>query len=59
MVYRYPEKPSYVFVSDVFSENKSFWKTVKPFLANETSNNCNKIRLIQKDEIISRSKDVA
>ena len=59
MVYRYPEKPSCVFVSDVFSENKSFWKTVKPFLGNEISNNCNKITLIQKDEIISRSKDVA
>ena len=59
MVYQYPEKPSCVFVSDVFSENKKFWKTVKLFLANKISNNCNKITLIQKDGIISRSKDVA
>ena len=34
-------------------------KTVKPFLANESSSNRNKITLTQKDETISRSKDVA
>ena len=38
--------------------NKIFWKTVKPSQANKISNNHNKIALTQKDEIISRSKDV-
>ena len=36
-----------------------FWKTVKHFLANKISSNRNKITPTQKDEIISRSKDVA
>ena len=41
------------------TDNKKFWKTVKPFLANKISSNRNKITLTQKDEIISCSKDVA
>ena len=41
------------------TDNKTFWKTVRPFLANKISSNGNKITLAQKDEIISRSKDVA
>ena len=41
------------------TDNKNFWKTVKPFLANKISSNRNKITLTQKDEVISRSKDVA
>ena len=41
------------------TDNKFFWKTVKPFLANKISSNRNKLTLIQKDKIISRSKDVA
>ena len=40
-------------------DNKNFWKTAKPFLANKISSNRNKITLTQKDKIISRSKDVA
>ena len=41
------------------SDIKIFWKTVKPFLANNSSSNHNKITLTQKDETISRSKHVA
>ena len=41
------------------SDIKIFWKTVKPFLANNSSSNRNKITLTQKDETISRSKHVA
>ena len=41
------------------TDNKKFWKTAKPFLANKISSNRNKITLTRKDEIISRSKDVA
>ena len=41
------------------TDNKIFWKTVKPFLANKISSNRNKITLTQKDGIISRNKDVA
>ena len=39
--------------------NKKFWKTIKPFLTNKSSNNRNKITLTQKDETISCSKDGA
>ena len=39
------------------TDNKIFWKTAKPLLANKISNNHNKITLTQKDEIISRRKE--
>ena len=41
------------------TDNKNFWKTAKPLLANKISNNHNKITLTQKDEIISRRKEFA
>ena len=41
------------------TDNKFFWKTVKPFLVNKISSNPNEMSIIQKDEIISRSKNVA
>ena len=41
------------------TDNIFFLKTVKLFLANKISSNRSKITLTQKDEIISRSKDVA
>ena len=41
------------------TDNKKFWKTVKPFLANKSWSNRTKITFTQKDETISRSKDVA
>ena len=41
------------------TDNKKFWKTVKHFLANKSSSNRNKITLTQKDETVSRSKDLA
>ena len=41
------------------SDINFFWKTVNPFLANKSSSNRNKVTLTQKDETISRSKDVA
>ena len=41
------------------TDNKIFWKTVKPFLANKSWSNRTKITFTQKDETISRSKDVA
>ena len=41
------------------TDNKKIWKTIKHFLANKILSNRNKITLTQKDEIISRRKDVA
>ena len=41
------------------TDNKQFSKAVKPFLANKISIDLNKITLTQKDEVISRSKEVA
>ena len=40
------------------TENKLFWKTVKPFLTDKGTN-INNITLIEKDEIISNDVDVA
>ena len=41
------------------TDNKIFWKAVKPFLPKKISSNRNKITLTEKYEIIYRSKDVA
>ena len=38
--------------------NKNFWKTVKPFLANKSSSNHNKVTLTQRDETFSSSEYV-
>ena len=40
------------------TDDKSFWESVNPFLANKISSNHNKMTITEKDEIISRSKDV-
>ena len=55
------EKTSFIENLDTknITDNNNFWETVKPFLENKISSNRNKITLTQKDEIISRSKDVA
>ena len=41
------------------TDNKFFWKTVRPFPANKSSSDRNKITLIHKSETIFPRKDVA
>ena len=40
------------------TDNKQFWKTVKPFFSNKTINN-EKITLIEKEEVISADQKIA
>ena len=41
-----------------FTDNKNFWKTVKPFLSEKT-NSSYKITLVEEDKIISEDKQVS
>ena len=38
--------------SNSINDNKTFWKTVKPFLSNKGNSNQKKIILIENNEII-------
>ena len=44
--------------TSVLTENRTFWKTVKPFLA-EKSKKVSKITLIEDNQIISQDKQIA
>ena len=44
--------------TSVLTENKTFWKTVKPFLT-EKSKKVSKITLIEDNQIISQDKQIA
>ena len=44
--------------TNVLTENMTFWKTVKSFLA-EISKKVSKITLIEKNKIISKDKQIA
>ena len=44
--------------TNILSENRTFWKTVKPFLS-EKSQKTSKITLIENEEIISDDKQIA
>ena len=44
--------------TNVLTENRTFWKTVKPFLA-EKSKKVPKITLIDDNQIISQNKQIA
>ena len=43
---------------NVLTENRTFWKTVKPFLA-EKSKKVSKTTLIEDNQIISQCKQIA
>ena len=43
---------------NVLTENRTFWKTVKPFLA-EKSKKVSKTTLIEDNQIISQGKQIA
>ena len=40
------------------TDNKQFWKTVKPFFSNKVAEN-EKITLIEEDKVVSEDKEVA
>ena len=44
--------------ANVLTENRTFWKTVKPFLA-EKSKKVSKTTLIEDNQIISQCKQIA
>ena len=44
--------------TSVLTENRTFWKTVKPFLA-EKSKKVSKIELIEDNQIIPMDKQIA
>ena len=44
--------------ANVLTENRTFWKTVKPFLA-EKSKKVSKTTLIEDNQIISQGKQIA
>ena len=44
--------------TSILTEDKTFWKTVKPFLA-EKSKKVSKITLIEDNQVISQDKEMA
>ena len=54
------EKKNYYGNIDItkITDNKKFWKTIKPLFSNKT-NNSDKITLIKNNDIISENTDVA
>ena len=44
--------------TNVLTENRTFWKTVKPFLS-EKSKKASKITLIENEKIVSEDKEIA
>ena len=43
----------------VFTDNKQFWKSIKPLFSDKQKSHKNEIILIENDNIISDSKEVA
>ena len=43
--------------TNVLTENRTFWKTVKPFLSEKSKKSC-KITLIENEKIVSGDKEI-
>ena len=58
LVYREKKKKTFmvILILAFLTENKTFWKTVKPFLA-EKSKKVSKITLIEDNQIISQDNE--